>query len=361
MIKIGVIGCGYWGPKLIRDFYELPQAVVTIVSDLSQDRLNTINRLYRTILTTQDYQQVLDSDVDAVCIATPASTHYKLVREALLAGKNVLVEKPLTTSSVQALELCLLAEQLNLILMVGHTFEYNPAVNKMRELIQSGELGDIYYIDSARLNLGLFRPDTNVLWDLAPHDFSIVSYLLNGAEPHSVTARGAAHIIPGVHDVVFSELAFPKNVLANIHVSWLDPCKVRHTTVVGSKKMAVFNDVSEAEKIRVYHKNVTMPQEDGAGKFRDFSPSYLDGDITIPRVASGEPLNIECQHLVDCVMSGEQPRSNGWVGLKVVKMLETADKALHNHFMAIPVPTEVVSADTVTKNHSLLLSNVAAS
>lgn len=332
MIKIGIIGCGYWGPKLIRNFYEIPQSNVTMISDLSQERLNTITQLYSTsIKTTQNYRELLESrDVDAVCIATPIRTHYKLVKEALEAGKHVLVEKPLTASSEEALELCKLADEKGLILMVGHTFEYNPAVEKLRELVQSGELGDIYYIDSARLNLGLFQRDINVLWDLAPHDFSIVSYILDGDEPYRVTARGASHIMPNNHDVVFSESRFSNNILANIHVSWLDPVKIRRTTVVGSKKMAVFNDVSTSEKVRVYDTKVVIPQEDGSGEYVNFSPEYFTGDIHIPRIGSGEPLKIECKHYLDCIATGKLPRSDGWVGLKVVKMLEAADKSLHN-------------------------------
>ncbi len=300
-----------------------------MVSDLSLERLNTIAQVYGSIATTQDHRQLLASDVDAVCIATPAGSHYKLVKEALLAGKHVLVEKPLTTSTEQARDLCLLADKLGLILMVGHTFEYNPGIEMMREVIQSGRLGDIYYIDSARLNLGLFRHDANVLWDLAPHDFSIVTFLLGGAEPYSVTAHGAAHVIPGIHDVVFAEARYSRNILANVHVSWLDPCKVRRTTVVGSKKMAVFNDVVETDKIRIYDRNVVVPEESGTGDFGSFRLNYHDGDIAIPRVPAGEPLKLECKDFLNSIEKGTQPRANGWVGLKVVRMLEEADASLH--------------------------------
>lgn len=335
MIKVGVIGCGYWGPKLVRNFYELPQSNITMISDLSQERLNSITQLYGSITPTTDYRQLLDSDVEAVCIATPIRTHYKLAKEALLAGKHVLVEKPLTASSAEAQELCEIAEARGLTLMVGHTFEYNPGVEKLRELIQSGELGDIYYIDSARLNLGLFQRDINVLWDLAPHDFSIISFLMNGAEPISITARGAAHVMPNIHDVVYVEATFPNNVLVNVHVSWLDPCKVRRTTIVGSEKMAVFNDVTEAEKIRVYDKKVTIPQETGSGQFIDFKPSYFTGDITIPRVAPVEPLKIQLQHFLECIRTGQTPRTSGRVGLKVVRMLEAADQVLQSQLIGL--------------------------
>ncbi|MDB5079778.1 MAG: oxidoreductase domain protein [Chloroflexi bacterium] len=351
MIKVGIIGCGYWGPKLIRNFYEIPQSEISIISDLSRERLNTIAQLYGSIATTQDYQQLLDSDVEAVCIATPIRTHYKLVKEALLAGKHVLVEKPLAASTEEALELCILADNLGLTLMVGHTFEYNPAVEKLRSIIQSGELGEIFYIDAARLNLGLFQKDINVLWDLAPHDFSIISFLLDGAEPDFITARGASHIIPNIYDVVFSEAYFPNNVLVNVHVSWLDPCKVRRVTVVGSQKMAVFNDVAEAEKIRIYDKKVTIPQETGTGEFINFTPSYFTGDITIPRIPAAEPLKIECQHFLDCIATGNVPRSSGWVGLKIVRMLEAADRAckaqpVYTHTVTQYRPTLVANGNT---------------
>jgi predicted dehydrogenase len=299
-----------------------------MVSDLSAERLKSISQQYGDMITyTQDYRQMLDNpEIDAVCIATPIRTHYKLVKEALEAGKHVLVEKPLTAGSDEALELCKLAQSKGLILMVGHTFEYNPAVEKLRELVHSGELGDIYYIDSARLNLGLFQRDINVLWDLAPHDFSIVSFVLGGDEAFRVTARGAAHIMPNIHDVVFTEARFPNNIYANIHVSWLDPCKVRRTTIVGSKKMAVFNDLPTTEKIRIYDTKVTMPTEDGSGAFN--TVNYFTGDITIPHVSAAEPLRVECKHFLECISTGRIPRSDGWTGLKIVKMLEAADESL---------------------------------
>ena len=331
MIKVGIIGCGYWGPKLIRNFYELPQSQVCMLSDLSQARLDAIEQLYSGLATTQDYRRLLDDpNIGAVCIATPVKTHYKLVKESLLAGKHVLVEKPLTASSEEALELCKLAESRGLTLMVGHTFEYNPAVEKLRELVLSGELGDIYYVDSARLSLGLFRQDINVLWDLAPHDFSIASFVLGGAEPFRVTARGAQHVIPGIHDVVYSEARFPSNILVNVHVSWLDPCKIRRTTVVGSKKMAVFNDVADDHRLLVYDRKVVIDYEDGSGEYVDFKPSYFMGEISAPPIEWVEPLKVECQHFLNCIASGKKPRSDGWDGLKVVKMLEAADKSLYN-------------------------------
>lgn len=327
-LKIGVIGCGYWGPKLIRNFYELPQSRVTMVSDLSAERLKAIQQMYAdTITTTQNYKELLESDrVDAVCIATPIRTHYKLVKEALEAGKHVLVEKPLTASSAEALELCRLAEQKGLILMVGHTYEYNPAVEYLRDLVHSGELGDIYYIDSARLNLGLFQRDINVMWDLAPHDFSICSFVLNGDEPFRVTARGASHIMPRIEDVVFVEARFSNNIYANIHVSWLDPYKVRRLTIVGSKKMVVFDDTENSEKLKIYDTKVVPSEEDGSGEFRTFG--YFTGDIRIPHLKAAEPLKVECLHFLECISSGQTPRSSGRVGLKVVKMLEAAEESL---------------------------------
>jgi predicted dehydrogenase len=234
----------------------------------------------------------------------------------------------MTPSSLEAEELCELAERQGLILMVGHTFEYNPWVEKLRELIQGDVLGEIHYIDSARLNLGLYQRDHNVIWDLAPHDFSIISFLLNGDETERISARGAALVIPNRHDIVHIDGLFSKSIYTNIHVSWLYPLKVRRTTVVGSKKMVVFNDVTDDEKLKIYDKNVFFPQEDGSGQFIDFTPSYFQGDIVIPNVKASEPLKNECKHFLDCIKTGKEARSSGRVGLKVVKMLEKADLTL---------------------------------
>ncbi|HEU5422076.1 MAG TPA: Gfo/Idh/MocA family oxidoreductase [Nitrolancea sp.] len=237
------------------------------------------------------------------------------------------VEKPLAAKSVEAEELSALAEARGLKLMVGHTFEYNGAIRLLREIVRSGELGDIYYIDSARLNLGLFQHDVNVLWDLAPHDLSILLYVL-GMEPIAVSARGSSSICPGIHDVAYVELRFPGNILAHLHLSWLDPCKVRRITVVGSKKMLVCDDVSESEKIRIYDKGVELPYE--TDQFQDFHLQYRYGSVSIPHVPMREPLRVQCEHFIHCVRTGEQPQSDGRVGTQVVRIIEQADKSLHN-------------------------------
>ncbi len=326
MIGIGVIGAGYWGPKHIRNFNELPGARATMVSDLDPNRLSTIQLQYPGIRTTTDFRQLLASpDVDAVVVVTPVSTHARLAGEALQANKHVLVEKPLAATVAEAEHLIQLAKEHNRVLMVGHTFLYNPAVHALRELVQGGSLGDIYYVDAQRLNLGLFQRDINVMWDLAPHDISILLYVL-GTQPLAVGASGNAYVQPGIEDVAYMQLEFPHHIRASIHVSWLDPNKVRQITVVGSKKMAVYDDVATLDKIRVYDKGVDVPAP--TTSFGEFQLSYRYGEIRIPHVASTEPLRLECQHFLECVQRGSQPLSDGAQGLAVVRVLETAQAAL---------------------------------
>ena len=327
MVNVGIIGGGYWGSKHIRNFHEVPEANLSMVCDLDKRRLQQVQTLYPYVKTTSDFGDLLRDSLDAVVIATPVNTHYPLAREALLNDKHVLVEKPMTTSSVEAKELIELAESRKKVLMVGHTFVYNPAVDYLRKLVQSGELGDIYYINSARLNLGLFRTDVNVVWDLAPHDTSIIFYLLD-KEPLSISARGAGHIDPDVCDVAYLELRFPGETLVNIQVSWLDPCKVRLMTIVGSKKMALYDDVSENEKIRIYDKGLTVNGDNG--KLTAWPPSYRYGDVTIPFISNAEPLKVQTKDFLDCISNGKRPKSDGSIGLKVVKVLELANKSLMN-------------------------------
>jgi predicted dehydrogenase len=238
IIKIGVIGCGYWGPNLIRNFVENPSSKVVMVADLQKERLSKIESSYSHIMVTKDYKELYSQDLDAVVIATPPASHYSLAKECLEHGLHVLVEKPITLKSQNAEELIEISKKRGLVLMVGHTFEYNAAVFALKNLIDSGELGQIYYVDAARLNLGLFQRDLNVLWDLAPHDISIMLYIL-GRTPISVSAHGMPFVNEGIQDVVYLNMVFPDDILAHIHVSWLDPCKVRRVTVVGSKKMVV--------------------------------------------------------------------------------------------------------------------------
>lgn len=325
-LKIGVIGTGYWGPKLVRNFHELSETSVSMVADLDEAKLQRLQLAFPSVQITSDYRQLLASDVQAVAIATPVSTHFRLAREALLSGKHVLVEKPLTASSSEAEELLELAEERDLRLMVGHVFEYHPAVETIRDLISSGELGDIYYVDLVRATLGLFQRDINVIWDLAPHDFSILLYILR-MEPESVSASGEAYVQPGIHDVAYITANFPRGIQAHIRVSWLEPRKTRRITIVGSRKMLVYDDVEPVEKIKIFDMGVDCPTGDtfGAGQIK-----YRYGDIVSPRLSPIEPLQEECRHFAYSILLRTEPRSNGRVGLNVVRLLEMADRSLHD-------------------------------
>ncbi len=332
MIKIGVVGCGYWGPKHIRVCHELIGADLTSVCDLDEQKLESVRLQYPALATTTDYGQFLKNSTDAVIIATPVNTHYKLAREALLCDKHVMIEKPMTSNSQEAISLIELAEKRNLVLMAGHTYEYHPAVDFLRKVIASGDLGDIYSIDADRLNLGLFRDDVNVIWDLAPHDISIILSLI-GETPIAVSARGTHHIKPNNCDSAYIEILFNNEKMGNVHVSWLHPRKVRQVTILGSQKMAVYDDVSETEKIHVYDKGLTLkPNGNGNGnsKFSAWPPNYRYGDVVIPYISNAEPLKVECSHFIKCVTEGVKPRSDGWAGLKVTSILEAADKSLAN-------------------------------
>jgi predicted dehydrogenase len=327
-IKVGIIGCGYWGPNLIRNFVEISRSEVVTVADLRKERLSHIKASYPQIKVTRDYQQLFKQDLDAVVIATPPATHHRIARDSLEHGLHVLVEKPMTVNCQQAEELIGIAQAKDLVLMVGHTFEYNAAVHTLKQLIDSGELGQIYYVDTARLNLGLFQHDLNVLWDLAPHDISILLYIL-GRHPISVSAHGSPCVFEGIHDVVYIDMMFPDYILAHIHVSWLEPCKVRRTTVVGSKKMVVYNDIQTSEKIKIYDKGVDKPPY--TDSYADFQFSYRYGDVLIPNIRFSEPLRQECQHFLDCIRNRCKPQSCGQTGLDVVKILEAAQKSLNKN------------------------------
>jgi predicted dehydrogenase len=335
MVKIGVVGCGYWGPKHIRVFHELPEAKMAMVCDLDENKLQQVKTQYPGIEVTTDFQGFLDNGIDAVAIATPVNSHYQLAREALLHDKHVLIEKPITSSSREALELIELAEKRRLVLMVGHTYEYHPAVDFLRKTISNGELGEIYGIDADRLNLGLFRSDVNVIWDLAPHDISIMLALLN-ENPVAVSARGSHHIDPNVCDAAYLEILFDNGTMGHIHVSWLHPRKIREITVVGSRKMAVYDDVSETEKIHIYDKGLAESANDngngngGNFKFSAWPPNYRYGDVIIPFISNAEPLKMECSHFIKCINEGTKPRSDGWSGLKVTTILEAANRSLTN-------------------------------
>ena len=323
-VRIGVIGCGYWGPNLIRNFHELAKARVAAISDLREDRLKSIARRYTGIQWTTHYEDMLcDPAIDAVAIATPISSHYLIAKRALLAGKHVLIEKPLTATAAEGMSLVRLARRCRKRLMVGHTFEYNPSVLKVAELLRSGDLGKPYYIDSVRVNLGLYQADgLNVVWDLAPHDISIILHWL-GQMPRSVSAWGHSFVRKGIADVAFLRLEFSGDVLAHLHVSWLNPTKIRKITVVGNKKMVVYDELENAEKLKVCDKGAHIDPTS-----RELRVGYRVGDIVSPRVDTTEPLYQECQHFVECILQDKKPRTDGENGVRVVRILEAADKSI---------------------------------
>jgi predicted dehydrogenase len=354
VIGIGVVGAGYWGPKHVRLFHELAGCRVILAADLDEHRLASLRVQYPSIRTTTRYRDLIESrDVNAVVIATPVSTHAALAGEALRAGKHVLVEKPIARFSHEVHELIAVAAREDRVLMVGHTFLYNPAVRALRDLVRNGDLGQVYYIHSQRLNLGLFQRDINVVWDLAPHDISIIMYIL-GADPIAVSAHGGAYVQHGIEDVAHLGLDFPHGVRAQIHVSWLDPNKVRRATVVGSRKMAVYDDVETLDKIRVYDKGVDAPPH--TSSFRDFQLSYRYGDVRIPYIPGIEPLRVECEHFVECIRTGATPLTAGPHGLKVVQVLESAQHSLDHCGRLVPVPME--TRDTNGRTHAAGLAHV---
>lgn len=318
-IRFGVIGWGYWGPKIARNLDSLPQSKVTMIADMDEYRLASLHINKPGIQTTEYASDVFQSNVDAIIIATPVRTHYALAKEALLAGKHVLVEKPLTASVVEAEELVALAREQQRILMVGHTFEYSPAVNELRNLVQSGALGKIYCIEAERVNLGLYRNDINVIWDLAPHDISILLYLL-GQSPASVRVQANTHLQSRIHDIAHLDLSYAGGISAHIHVSWLHPCKIRRVTVIGDARMVVYDDTNPAEMIKIYNK--------GADIHADPVVSYRNGEITIPYIEWAEPLRLECEDFANSIRTGQLPRAHGGVGLEVVRILEQAQTAL---------------------------------
>ena len=326
--NIAVIGAGYWGPNLIRNFDQLPNCNMSICCDLDPKKLERIENLYCGIQTTSNLDDILENpDIDAVAIATPVHTHEMLGLKCLEAGKHVLIEKPLANSVVACQRLIQKAEENNLVLMVGHTFEFTAAVNKAKEIIDSGELGDIYYISCQRVNLGLFQPDINVIWDLAPHDISILLYLLN-ENPASVNAQGRAHFKENIEDVSTMTLNFPSGTIAFVHNSWVDPAKIRKITIVGSKKMLVYDDIKQNEKIKIYDKGVEAPPY--YDTYAEFHFSYRYGDIFIPRIHEYEPLRQECNHFVESFQNGTTPQTDGYNGLRVVSILEASTRSLRN-------------------------------
>jgi predicted dehydrogenase len=324
-LRFGIIGWGYWGPKIARNLDSLPHSSVSIVADEDDHCLASLSLNKPWIKTTLLSEEIFRSDVDGVVIATPVRTHYQLAKEALLHGKHVLVEKPLTTSVDEAKELIALANKHQRILMVGHTFEYSPAVHELRKLVQNGDLGNIFCIETERLNLGLFRNDINVIWDLAPHDISILLYLLD-QKPAQIKVQAHAHLQPHIHDVAHLDLEFAGGMAAHVHVSWLHPCKIRKVTVIGSARMVVYDDTNPSEALKIYNK--------GADVHADPVVSYRSGEITIPHIDWIEPLRLECEDFANSIRSGNQPRAHGGAGLAVVEVLALAQEALRKQEMA---------------------------
>ncbi len=329
MIKIAIIGCGHWGPNYIRNFMKTSDAEVKTCCDLNQACLDRVKVLFSTPKLTQDHREILkDKDIDAVVVATPASTHYKIVKEALESGKDVLAEKPLTLMPEESLELANLAKKQKKILMVGHTFLFNSGIAKLKECIDQGEIGKIYYMNATRTHLGLIRNDVNAIWDLAPHDVSIFNYLLN-ARPISVNAIGACHLKGTREDVAFINLIYPENIIANIHVSWADSNKERTIRVVGSESRIVFNDLDNLERIKLYKKGIK--RSENYDDFGEFQLHLRDGDIISPKIQTKEPLKEECMHFLDCVQNRKKPITDGMNGYDVVKVMCAIERSIKNN------------------------------
>ncbi|MEJ2483950.1 MAG: Gfo/Idh/MocA family oxidoreductase [Gemmatimonadota bacterium] len=327
-VSVGVIGAGGWGKNLIRNYFELDSAELRWVCDLDPEKRNRSQRQFPARFETDDVGEMLrDAELDAVVIATTGPSHHQLALQALKAGKDVYVEKPFTLSVRDARELVDLASRNGRVLMVGHLLEYHPVVVKLKELIDEGYLGDVRYIYSQRLNLGTIRGDENAMWNFAPHDISMIQYLL-GRAPTDVSARGQSYLQPGIEDVVFLSMNFGDRVMGHVHVSWLDPHKTRRLTVVASQRMAVFDDLETTEKLKIYDKGAEVNTD------YDTFAEYVGlrfGDITIPYIRSGEPLKIECEHFLSCVRDRTTPKSDGMDGLRVVDVLEAADRSLKNN------------------------------
>ncbi len=326
MIHLGLIGYGYWGPNLLRNFAEISGVNVVAVSDLRPERLALARNRYPAVEITTDWSRlVADPRLDAIAIATPVSTHFELAMQAILAGKHVLVEKPLTATSEQALRLIDEAQRRKRVLMVDHTFVYTGAVRKIRELVANGDLGDIYYYDSVRVNLGLFQYDVDVIWDLAVHDLAIMDYVL-AMRPCAVSATGVSHIQGGTEDIAYITAFFENNLIAHIHVNWLAPVKVRRTLVGGSRKMILYDDLEPSEKVKVYDRGITV--NGTAENFYKMMVGYRTGDMWAPQLDLTEALSVEAQHFIEAVETGCRPISDGEAGLQVVRVLEASTESM---------------------------------
>lgn len=333
--KIGIIGCGYWGQNYVRIFRDILNNENVKVCDTNKDKLKKMLHHYPHVDIFTDYNELLkNKEISGVVVSTPTINHYSITKQALINGKHVLVEKPLTTDVTFAEELIRLAKSKKKILMVGHTFIYNSAVKKMKEYISKGKIGRIYYLHATRTHLGLIRKDVNVIWDLVPHDVSIFSYLL-GKNPLWVSAVGGQFLHKGKEDIGFITLAYPSGILGNIHVSWIDSNKVREVVIVGSKKRIIFDDINNLEKLRVYEKGVSVEKPiDGFGEWQ-----YLlrDGDIISPKIEMSEPLRVQCQHFIDCIKNSKNCITDGSSGLNVVKTIVAIEKSIRNNGKAVKI------------------------
>lgn len=329
MIKVGVIGYGYWGPNIVRNFVANKDMQVVRVSDMSEDRLKVLKANHPEVDASTDEKSIInDPEIDLVAVITSTSTHFRLAKMALDQGKHVFVEKPFTATSAEAMELIEIAERKNLVIMVDHTFLFTGAVQKMKDLVVS-DLGKLYYYDSVRVNLGLFQYDANVIWDLAPHDLSIMFYINPEFKPQSVNAVGADHMGKGMVDVAYLTVNGSDNFIGHFHCNWLSPVKVRKTLVAGDKKMLVWDDLEVDEKVKVYNKKVEEVQE--KSEFYKLQVKYHHGDILVPVVEQTEALRLETAHLVDCITNNKKPINGGFEGLQVVKVLEASDLSLKNN------------------------------
>jgi len=344
MLRIAVIGYGHWGPNLVRNFSQIPGSSVVAICDLDAAKLERSLRLAPRARTTSQYRAVIEKNgVDAVAIATSAATHYDIARECLLSDKHVFVEKPMCLSAEEAAALVDLARRRGRVLMVGHLLKYHPAVVYLKSYMDSGRLGEPLYFHSQRLNLGEVRRDENAMWCLAPHDIAVANYLL-GRHPVAVAAVGESYLRRPVQDVVFVTLHYPDGALAHMHVSWLDPHKIRRMTIVGSKQMAVFDDMEASEKLRIYDKGVDFPNGDYHSP--DAALSLRVGDIFIPKLDPVEPLRAECQHFIDCLTNGTRPETDGEEGVQVVRVLEAAERSLSDGGQVVPVGADLPAHST---------------
>lgn len=325
MLNVGVVGYGYWGPNLVRNFVEAPNATVLMVADISQDNLTRVQARYPSITTTTDVDDLYNNpDIDAIIIATPVHTHYALALGALQADKHVLVEKPMASSSAEAQHLIDEANERNLTLMVDHTFVYTGAVRKIADIIHSGDIGDVLYYDSTRINLGLFQHDVNVIWDLAVHDLSIIEYVIN-KEPRAVSATGMSHVAGEPENIAYLTIYYDDNVIAHVNVNWLAPVKVRRTLIGGSKKMIVYDALEPSETLKIYDKGIDIKTTEDI--YRTLI-SYRTGDMHSPKVEATEALQLEVQHFIKCINDHVTPETDGQAGLRVVKILEAASQSI---------------------------------